>query len=86
MQSVWRALRKIAVYRKERFYNLLCIAFGANPVRSRISFRGLFTASTGIKLRTRIQHCDAFHKEISPHIDYELAKGIIKANWLRGPC
>jgi hypothetical protein len=28
---------------------------------------------------------DAFHKEITPHIDWELAKKVTEANWLPGP-
>ena len=72
---------------QERFYNVLCMAFGANPV--------LFAdfVQQGYLPSTRASNCDheytkfasAFHKEISPHIDYELAKGIIEANWLPGP-
>jgi len=72
---------------QERFYNLLCIAFGSNPVR----FADL--AAEGYLPATRAPHCEyeyralasAFQKEISPHIYYELAKKIIEANWLPGP-
>jgi hypothetical protein len=28
---------------------------------------------------------EAFQKEISPHIDWELARAIKEANWLPGP-
>ena len=28
---------------------------------------------------------NAFEKEVAPHIDYKLAKGVIEANWLPGP-
>ena len=69
---------------QERFYNLLCIAFGADPM----SFAD-FTQD-GYLPPTRASNCaleyktlaSAFQKEISPHIDYELAKGIKEANWL----
>ena len=72
---------------QERFYNLLCLAFGANPVR----FADL--AQEGYLPPTRAPNCqyeykvmaDAFHKEITPHIDWELAKGVTEANWLPGP-
>jgi hypothetical protein len=72
---------------QERFYNLLCLAFGANPVR----FADL--TQEGYLPTTRSPSCKyeyemvaaAFHKEISPHIDLELAKGVIEANWLPGP-
>jgi hypothetical protein len=69
---------------EERFYNLLCIAFGADPV--------LFADLTevGYLPSTRSQRCwsehkklaAAFHKEISPHIDQEMAKRVISTNWL----
>jgi hypothetical protein len=28
---------------------------------------------------------DAFHKEISPHIDRDMAKRVLQTNWLPGP-
>jgi len=72
---------------QERFYNLLCMAFGANPV--------LFADLTqdGYLPPARAPSCqyeyrtmaNAFDKEIGPHIDRELAKQVIEANWLRGP-
>lgn len=72
---------------QERFYNLLCLAFGANPVR----FADF--AQEGYLPPTRAPNCqheykvmaDAFLKEITPHIDWELAKGVTEANWLPGP-
>ena len=72
---------------QERFYNVLCMAFGANPVL----FEDL--VKNGYLPSMRASNCDreykkfayAFGKEISPHIDYELAKGIVEANWLPGP-
>jgi Putative metallopeptidase len=61
---------------QERFYNLLCLAYGADPV--------LFDDLTqvGYLPPTRAPRCkreyaklaDAFHKESSPHIDQEMAK------------
>src|SRR5260221_9118326 len=69
---------------QERFYNLLCLAFGADPV--------LFADLTqeGYLPPTRARNCqfeyqrmaEAFQKEIVPHIDIELAKGVTNANWL----
>jgi hypothetical protein len=72
---------------QERFYNVLCLAFGANPVR----FADF--VQDGYLPPTRASNCEreykkfanAFNKEISPHIDYELARGITEANWLPGP-
>lgn len=72
---------------QERFYNLLCLAFGSNPVL----FADL--AQEGYLPLTRTRGCqyeynavaDAFHREIVPHIDLELAKGVTEANWFSGP-
>ncbi len=72
---------------QERAYNLLCLAYGSNPVR----FSDF--VHEGYLPRMRASHCEteyrtlanAFDKEIGPHIDYELAKGVIEANWLPGP-
>jgi Putative metallopeptidase len=72
---------------QERFYNLLCLAYGADPV--------LFDDLTqvGYLPPTRAPRCkreyaklaDAFHKEISPHIDQEMAKRVLQTNWLPDP-
>jgi hypothetical protein len=72
---------------QERVYNLLCLAYGSNPMR----FSDF--AHEGYLPRMRAPHCEseyktlvnAFEKEIAPHIDYKLAKGVIEANWLPGP-
>ena len=72
---------------QERLYNVLCMAFGSNPIR----FEDF--VQKGYLPATRASNCDreykkfatAFEKEISPHIDYELAKGVVEANWLPGP-
>jgi hypothetical protein len=72
---------------EERFYNLLCIAYGADPVM----FDDL--PRVGYLPPTRAPRCkreykklaDAFHKEISPHIDQEMASRVLQMNWLPGP-
>jgi hypothetical protein len=72
---------------QERFYNLLCIAFGADPVQ----FADLVQA--GYLPPRRSRRCkreyeklaDAFQKEIRPHIDHEMAKKVLNSNWLPGP-
>jgi len=72
---------------QERFYNLLCLAFGSN----RVLFADL--VQEGYLPAARARNCQydykamaqAFHKEITPHIDWELAKGVAEANWLPGP-
>jgi hypothetical protein len=70
---------------EERFYNLLCLAFGAAPVE--------FSDADGYLPPTRLSKCEfeyrvlvnAFHKEISPHIDQEIARRVLDANWLPDP-
>jgi putative metallopeptidase DUF4344 len=72
---------------QERFYNLLCLAYGADPVM----FDDL--PQVGYLPPTRAPRCkreykklaDAFHKEISPHIDQDMAKRVLQTNWLPGP-
>jgi Putative metallopeptidase len=67
---------------QERFYNLLCLAFGAN--------KGEFADVGSYLPPTRSPKCSyeyqtlvrAFHKEISPHIDQEIAKRVLDTDWL----
>jgi hypothetical protein len=67
---------------EERFYNLLCLAFGADPVQ--------FADASDYLPPTRTPSCEfeyrtlvnAFHKEISPHIDQEMARRVLDTNWL----
>jgi Putative metallopeptidase len=70
---------------EERFYNLLCLAFGADPVQ--------FADVESYLPPTRLSTCEfeyrtlvnAFHKEISPHIDQEMARRVLDTNWLPDP-
>jgi hypothetical protein len=70
---------------EERFYNLLCLAFGADPVQ--------FADVDGYLPPTRLSTCEfeyrtlvnAFHKQISPHIDQEMARRVFDTNWLPDP-
>ena len=67
---------------QERFYNLLCLAFGANKRE--------FADVESYLPPTRSPNClyeyqtlvRAFHKEISPHIDQETAKRVLDTDWL----
>jgi hypothetical protein len=67
---------------QERFYNLVCLSFGAD----RAGFADLAnylpaTRAPGcaFKYRTLVR---AFKKEISPHIDPEMARRVLDTNWL----
>jgi hypothetical protein len=70
---------------EERFYNLVCLAFGADPVQ--------FADAGDYLPSTRSSNCEfeyrtlvnAFHREISPHIDQEMARRVLDTNWLPDP-
>ncbi len=72
---------------QERFYNLLCMAFGANPVKfADLTLEGYLPPTRAPSCKYEYETlAAAFRKEIGPHIDLELAKGVIEANWLPGP-
>jgi hypothetical protein len=68
---------------QERFYNLVCLAFGAD----RIGFADFANylpptrePSCAFEYRTLVR---AFAKEITPHIDEEIARGVLDTNWLQ---
>jgi len=68
---------------QERFYNLMCMAFGADPV----TFANL--TQDGYLPPNRSPTCKhefytlsyAFHHEISPHIDQQMARQVLNTNW-----
>jgi len=67
---------------QERFYNLVCLSFGAD----RAGFADLAnylppTRAPGcaFEYRTLVR---AFKKEITPHIDPEMARRVLDTNWL----
>jgi hypothetical protein len=68
----------------QRFYNLLCIAYGADPQL----FGGL--AAKGYLPKNRADSCKsefdevsyAFQHVINPHLDPQLAKEVLNKNWL----
>jgi hypothetical protein len=70
---------------EERFYNLLCLAFGADPVQ--------FADAGSYLPPTRSPNCrweyltllHAFNKEISPHLDQEMARRVLDTSWLPDP-
>jgi Putative metallopeptidase len=67
---------------QERFYNLLCLALGAN--RAEFGYVESYLPATRAK---RCSHeyqtmVSAFRKEIEPHIDAEIAKRVLDNNWI----
>ena len=71
----------------QRFYNVLCIAYGADTK--------LFAdiVSEGYLPKTRAEYCeeeyeqvqDAFYELVLPHINLDLAEEIMGKSWLREP-
>ena len=67
---------------QERFYNLVCLAFGANSQK--------FADFGGLLPPTRSPNCSheyqtlvrAFRQEIRPHIDQEQARMVLDTDWL----
>ncbi len=68
---------------QERFYNLICLAVGADHV----GFADLESYLPPTRLpRCRLEYqtlVRAFDKEITPHIDQEMAKQVLDTNWLQ---
>ena len=68
----------------QRFYNLLCMAYGANPEM----FKGI--VDNKFLPKERAANCphefhqvrSAFQKLIAPHIDKELAAKVLQMEWL----
>src|SRR5262249_52372981 len=68
---------------EERFYNLMCLAYGADPV----TFGDL--TQDGYLPPNRSPGCRfeydtlayAFHREISPHIDQQMARQVLDTAW-----
>lgn len=69
---------------QERFYNLMCLAYGADPV----SFADL--TQNGFLPPNRAPNCkyeyktlaDAFQQEIEPRVDQELKRQVMDMRWL----
>jgi hypothetical protein len=72
---------------QERFYNVLCMAFGANPVLFKDFVQEGYLPATRAAncVREYLRFSKSFEKVIAPHVDYELAKGIVGANWIPAP-
>jgi hypothetical protein len=68
---------------QERFYNLICLAVGADHVG--------FADLANYLPASRAPHCSyeyqtlvhAFEKEITPHLDHEMATRVLDTNWLQ---
>lgn len=69
---------------EQRFYNLLCLAYGANPTE----FADV--VENGYLPKSRADNCEyefqtfqsAWRREIRPHIDLNMAKAVMDMTWL----
>lgn len=84
---VERTLQKYASVHglpEQRFYNMLCLAYGADPV----TFAD--AVENGHLPKSRAGHCEyeyqsfkhAWAIEMSPHIDREMARSVLNTAWL----
>jgi len=70
---------------QERFYNLLCLAFGADSVQFS-DLRDFLPAARSSNCKFEYQTLSMRSKrEIRPHIDQEMAKRVLDTNWLPDP-
>ena len=67
---------------QERFYNLLCLALGADRAQF-VEFENYLPPERSLSCLVEYQTLlHAFHKEISPHVDHEIARRVLDTNWL----
>lgn len=68
----------------QRFYNLLCIGYGADPpLFSDLVKKGYLPQSRADNCRTEYNEMNfAFHQVIGPHLDPQLAKAVLNRTWL----
>ena len=80
---------------QQRFYNLLCMAYGADPVMFADVAQHMMDKMTnqGFLPNRRAGNCEyefqmfdhAFRTEISPHIDHERARAVLDTTWFPPP-
>jgi len=68
---------------EERFYNLMCLAFGADPVTfADLTQDGYLPPNRSPSCRFEYDTLAyAFHREISPHIDQQMARQVLDTAW-----
>ncbi len=68
----------------QRFYNLLCIGYGADPkLFSELVEKGFLPKNRVDSCRTEYNEVNyAFHQVIVPHLDPELAKAVLDRTWI----
>jgi hypothetical protein len=68
----------------QRFYNLLCIAYGADPgLFGGIVHKGYLPKPRADNCKTEYNEVNfAFHQVIAPHLDPQLARAVLDKTWL----
>jgi hypothetical protein len=68
---------------EERFYNLMCLAYGADPVTfADLTQDGYLPPNRSPTCRFEYDTLAfAFHREISPHIDQPMARQVLDTTW-----
>jgi hypothetical protein len=68
---------------EERFYNLMCLAYGADPVTfADLTQDGYLPPNRSPSCRFEYETLAyAFHREISPHIDQQMARQVLDTTW-----
>jgi hypothetical protein len=68
---------------EERFYNLMCLAYGADPVTfADLTQDGYLPPNRSPSCRFEYDTLAyAFHREISPHIDQQMARQVLDTAW-----
>jgi Putative metallopeptidase len=68
---------------EERFYNLMCLAYGADPVTfADLTQDGYLPPNRSPTCRFEYDTLAyAFHREISPHIDQQMARQVLDTAW-----
>jgi hypothetical protein len=72
---------------EQRFYNFVCLAYGANPkLFADVVEKGFLPKRRADNCEYEYQTFDrAWRAEISPHVDRQLARTVLDTTWLRQP-
>lgn len=72
---------------EERFYNLLCMAYGADPIMfADMVENGYLPEARAKSCRYEFRMlCYAFRHEVSPHVDQKMAREVLDMRWLTIP-
>jgi hypothetical protein len=68
----------------QRYFNMLCLAYGANEALfSDVVDRGYLPKARAKNCKREYDHVAfAFHKLVTPHLDQEMAKRVMDKTWL----